>query len=110
MRDKTVYIAGKITGLDDFQTRFAEAETHLRSLGAEKIINPCCMSNSNLTHEQYMQICYAMIDVSDCVYVLNNWEESDGATREYLYAVSKCKEIIWQKENVCTESNSNPTE
>ena len=44
-----------------------------------------------------MVICFAMIDASDIVYMLSNWEESDGAFMEYHYAISKNKDIIFER-------------
>lgn len=93
---ETVYIAGKITGLDDFQKYFDEAVWKLKEKGYKKIINPCCLSYSDLDYEQLMSICFTMIDVSDCVYFLDNWEDSEGAKREMSFALSKNKKIMFE--------------
>lgn len=36
-----------------------------------------------------MPICKAMLDQADAIYLLNNWENSIGATEEYNYANKK---------------------
>ena len=98
LKGKTVYVAGKITGEIDFQTKFADATCRLKEYGA-KVINPCCLSYLDLDYEQYFPICFAMIDVSDTIYMLEDWRESNGATKEYYYALSKGKEIIYAEDN-----------
>ena len=98
MNNKTIYISGKITGNPTFQDDFAEAVLKLREQGYTHIINPCCLSVLDLDYEQYMNIDYAMIDVSDEVYFLKNWEDSHGSQREYMYAVLKNKKLIFEKE------------
>lgn len=92
---ETIYIAGAITGNSNYLADFRIAENHLKETGFEKILNPTVLPD-NLEHEQYMAICFAMIDVSDTVYFLRNWRDSDGATREYYYAMSQKKKIIFE--------------
>jgi hypothetical protein len=41
-----------------------------------------------------MKVCFAMIDVCECVYLMDNWMDSPGARREKEYAESK-KKIIF---------------
>ena len=85
----TVYISGGITDVPDFKERFKEAEKHLRGLGFN-IINPAGLQDNvtvgDFTHSDYMDICVALLELSDCVYFLDNWESSGGATAEYQYA------------------------
>lgn len=92
---ETIYIAGAITGNSNYPADFRIAENHLKETGFEKILNPTVLPD-NLEHEQYMKICFSMIDVSDTVYFLRNWRDSDGATREYYYAMSQKKKIIFE--------------
>ena len=96
MNEKTIYIAGKITGNDNFIDDFTKAEIELIRRGYTKIINPCCLSKLNLDHEQFMTITLSMVDVADELYMLKNWEDSNGARKEYLYAVSKDKVIVYE--------------
>lgn len=98
MSDKTIYISGKITGNPNFQEDFSKAVEQLKTQGYTHIINPCCITILDLQYEQYMAIDLAMIDVSDEVYFLKNWEDSLGAQREYMYAVIKNKKLIFEKE------------
>lgn len=97
MNDKTIYIAGKITGNDSFIDDFKKAEKELKKRGYTKIINPCCLSKLKLDYEQFMTITLSMVDVADELYMLKNWEDSKGAIREYLYAVSMNKVIKYER-------------
>ena len=91
---KTVYIAGKISGnLENYNAEFQAAEDKLRALGFEKILKPSVLPG-NLGYEQYMPICFAMIDVSDYIYFLDNWQESSGALREFHYAYANKVSIL----------------
>ena len=92
---ETIYIAGAITGNSDYRNNFQKAENHLKECGYDKILNPTVLPD-NLEYEQYMKICFSMIVVSDTVYFLRNWRDSDGATREYYYALSKQKKIVFE--------------
>lgn len=94
---KTVYIAGKISDNPTFQRDFSDAVVKLKMKGYVHIINPCCMSNLNLDYEQFMKICFTMIDVADCVYFLSTWQDSEGAKREMSYALSKNKELLYDE-------------
>lgn len=92
-KTETVYISGAIAKNPNFMRDFKSAENIVKKLGYEKVINPTCLSSLNLDYEQFMIICFAMIDASDEVAFLTNWKDSSGARREYLYAISRNKKI-----------------
>ena len=87
-----VYIAGKITGLDNFKEVFGEAEDHLKESGHYPM-NPA-MLPKGFEYEEYMKVCFAMIDVCEAVCLLPNWIDSPGAKREFEYASSLGKAIF----------------
>ena len=93
-----VYVAGKISDLNKERVckKFKEAENFLLAKGHDVLIPIVSPEYKSLSHEDYMHICYAMIDVCDAVYMLDNWRESAGAKLEYEYACSKNKEIIYE--------------
>ena len=90
----TIYIAGKITGLTDYKKKFDEMEKQLNEHGFRKILKPTCLPG-NLEYEQYMTICFSMIDASDAVCFLDDWKDSPGARLELHYARSKKKKIVF---------------
>jgi nucleoside 2-deoxyribosyltransferase len=87
-----VYIAGKITGLDNYKELFAAKEKELTGLGYS-VINPAILP-IGFEHHEYMHICYSMIDVCDMVVFLDNWSDSVGAKLEMAYAF-KLGKAVW---------------
>ncbi len=95
---KKVYIAGPITGVEDFKANFQSAEDLLKDTGHEVIINPSFLPSGLGNNEDYMHICYAMIDKVDMVVILPGWEESVGTKSELKYAIEHNKEIRFLEE------------
>lgn len=93
-----VYISGAITGTSDYMTRFAAAEGQLTCLG-HKVFNPAKI-NSQLpdgtSYEEYMNVSLCLLDMCSAIYMLDGWNESRGANREYGYAVAKGKILMFQ--------------
>lgn len=87
-----VYIAGKITGNPNFKKDFEQAETELIKRG-HAVLNPAKLPDCGFGYEDYMHICFAMIDVVKAVYLLPNWKGSPGANREFDYALASSKII-----------------
>lgn len=97
-----IYIAGAITGTDDFKERFEKAQKELESQGYS-VINPALI-NSNMpkdtTYEEYMKMAFTMLDFADSVYFLVGWDNSIGTNREYGYALAKDKTIIFEQTKI----------
>ena len=51
-------------------------------------------------HEEYLHICYAMIDVCDMVYLRPDWEGSVGARKERKYARKRHKPVRILEEEI----------
>lgn len=79
-----VYIAGKITGNENYKAEFAEAEEKLRELGHIPL-NPAVLPEG-LEKADYMRICLAMLDSADAIASLLSWTRSDGAAIEMSLA------------------------
>lgn len=95
-----VYVAGKITGLDREATleKFERAREVLTALGHDVLIPTVLPVLDGLLHEDYLHICFAMIDVCDAVCMLPDWEQSTGAREERSYAQEWRKNIWYYSE------------
>ena len=96
----TIYIAGPMTGLPEWNREaFNIAERELSILG-KTVLSPDKMrpahAPARITHSQYLEICLAMIRAVECVYFLAGWQNSKGAKIEHEWAVSLGKKIIYQ--------------
>jgi hypothetical protein len=96
----TVYISGPITGIsDNNKPAFDEAYSRIFRLGIEnlEIINPLCIAKwleelfektgrGEPEWEDYMRACIKKLCDATCVYFLENWMQSKGATLERYIA------------------------
>lgn len=81
-----IYIAGPMSGLENFnRTAFAIAARNLDAKG-HTVLNPAILPDG-LTYEHYMDIGLAMLRGADTIYLLEGWEHSEGAKREFNLAV-----------------------
>lgn len=78
-----VYIAGKITGDQGYQAKFRRAAAGLRMCG-NIVLNPAELPEG-MTQEEYMRICFAMLDVADEMWYLADAADSPGAFLEIQY-------------------------
>jgi nucleoside 2-deoxyribosyltransferase len=81
------YIAGPITGRENFAKPFNDAASKLRQSGWQ-VLNPAELP-PGMTEPAYMDICLAMVRHCDAILMLPGWEDSDGATCERALAI-KC--------------------
>lgn len=90
---KVIYIAGPITGVEDYKVRFASAEAQLEAQG-HIVLNPARLPEG-MAYEAYMPICLAMVQAADMVVMLPGWGDSKGAIAEYACAHALGKEMLW---------------
>lgn len=93
-----IYISGPITGTDDHFRRFIEAEASLEEKGLQ-VINPERLAGvmpKEATHDDFMKICYSLLDLADAIYMLDGWKDSKGATMEMQYAIEHKIAIVFQ--------------
>lgn len=79
-----IYISGAISNDPDYKRKFTDAEKKLTIQG-HKVINPAFVGVvlPELSHNQYLHIDKAMIDICDAVYFLQGWGQSLGAREEW---------------------------
>lgn len=90
-----IYISGKITGTTDYMERFAKVQKILEDMGHE-VINPALLEiimPKSSTWEDYMSICYPMVDMCDGICMIQGWENSRGARIERLHAIKYGKKL-----------------
>lgn len=93
-----VYISGPITGTDDYLDRFTKAQREIESWGQD-VINPAPLGSilpEKASHEDFMHICYALLDLADCIYMMTGWESSKGAKMEMEYAINRKISICFE--------------
>lgn len=86
---KVVYILGPITGIERYWEAFEAAEDELCALGYIPL-SPSRLPY-NLSNEQRMRICFAMIDAADAILLLRDWYRSTSSSleRDYCYFTDK---------------------
>jgi hypothetical protein len=103
---KTIYISGAITGKKNYMADFRNAEMHLAkqiakgNLQYTSVINPakvCSVLPLDLEWDDYMKVCYRLLELCDAIYMLKGWESSKGANRELIYAKNMGLEVIYQE-------------
>lgn len=80
---KTIYIAGPITGVENYRAAFCTAERQLTGMGYN-VLNPASLPEGH-TKQEYMRVCFSFIDMADMVYFLPGYENSAGARLEQAY-------------------------
>ena len=93
-----IYISGAITCADDYMERFAKAEKELTEQGYS-VVNPAKVNAQlpeDTSYEEYMKMCFCMLDMCNSIYMLKGWEKSCGANREYGYALAKDMIIMYE--------------
>ena len=93
-----VFIAGPITGVEDYWVPFKQAEEML-SLRQCIPLDPAKLPEG-MQPWQYERICMAMIDSADAVLFLPGWEMSRGAALEHAYCVYTEKQIVYNVDDL----------
>ena len=93
-----IYIRGAITGTDDYMEQFAKAEKELTEQGYS-VVNPAKVNAQlpeDTSYEEYMKMCFCMLDMCEAIYMLQGWEKSCGSNRELGYSMAKDMIIMYE--------------
>ena len=95
-----IYISGQISNLEksDYMERFAKTEKELTEQGWS-VVNPAKVNAQlpeDTRYEEYMKMCFCMLDMCEAIYMLKNWNKSCGANRELGYAIAKKKTVFYE--------------
>lgn len=111
MKKETIYIAGKVTGLDakEVQEKFDAAQEKFIYLGFD-VINPVQIVHQyadgfDTDWETAMQLCLAKLEEATHIYMLQDWQDSNGAIIEHEKAKELNLSIIYQKNTSPTKLN-----
>ena len=85
-----IYIAGKITGDNEYRAKFQEATSTMEALG-HVVLNPAILP-AGLAEQDYMQIALAMLNAADLAVFLPDYQESAGAMIEWAWCKRTKKE------------------
>ena len=94
-----IYISGAITGTDDYMERFAKAEKELTEQGYS-VVNPAKVNAQlpeDTSYEEYMKMSFCLLSLCDVAYFLNGWRNSNGANKEYRYALEHSIKAIFEE-------------
>lgn len=84
IQGKSVFLSGPITGVNGYKDKFADAAEVIKALGANTVFNPAAEIPDDTKREEAMRICTGKIITIDCVVMLPNWRDSEGACFEYV--------------------------
>lgn len=87
-RKTRAYISGAITNNENYMQQFETAEKRLQAAGYE-VINPAKILKpleDICTYDELMNLCIGLLNIANCIVMLDGWKRSRGANREYGYA------------------------
>ncbi|MEH5750278.1 DUF4406 domain-containing protein [Citrobacter freundii] len=84
-RKPVVFVAGPMTGYHDFNRAEFNAEAGVLEDRGFTVLNPAILPDG-LEHRQYLAITISMLEQADAVFLLDGWEKSEGALREFRRA------------------------
>jgi hypothetical protein len=91
------YISGKITGIDNYEKLFSDAENYLLSKGYD-VVNPVKLNHDHdKSWESYMRVDLKALLDCDAIYMLKNFHSSKGAIIEKNLAYQLGIKIINEK-------------
>jgi nucleoside 2-deoxyribosyltransferase len=91
-----IYLSGPITGDEGAAEHFMRAHRNLEAQG-HHVMNPFLIGNmlpEGVTYEECMALDVHLLDMCDAICLLDGWERSCGANREFGYSLATEKIIL----------------
>lgn len=98
-----IYISGKMRGLPEEESRelFKSAENYLIELGHD-VINPWDSEDEKNEKcrdwDDYILYDLQILKTCDAIFMLSNWQDSDGAKCEHAFASGRHMKIIYEEQ------------
>jgi len=104
MSKQTIYIAGPMTGIKDYnKPAFDAAAERVKEVWSNNgapvaVINPATNfgGDQTMTHAEYMRYSIHQLLIADAVYMLEGWECSRGAQCEHTVAQALGLDIYYE--------------
>lgn len=91
-----IYLAGKITGDNNYKAKFKRYELKYRLQGYT-VLNPAILPYSDtISYDAYMRMSQAMLKECDIIVMLPDYKDSKGALQELEWALLQEKEVIYE--------------
>ena len=107
---KRVFISGPISNDPDFMNHFEEAQKTLEAYGY-RVVNPAKINSVNseelFTYEEYLKIDIMYLSMCDYIYMLDGWQNSNGAKNELKYALNNNIEPLTPVKIITFTTNNN---
>lgn len=110
-RKPVIFISGPMKGYPNFNRAEFNTEAGILEERGFTVLNPAILPDG-LRDDQYLNITMSMLAQADAVFLLNGWESSAGATREFDRADELGLLFLyqdWESVSLAVQRKRNPT-